>query len=196
MNYKEEDLKYGLWKTIESRTFPGSVSNHHLGTQLGMLMAAYEMNQFRDAYQSAIIRNAKSFARSLKSYGLDVVGDPAIDYTETHQVIVSVGYGEGAEIAERLEQNNVIVNYQATPDEEGFTASGALRMGVSEMTRFGFGREQFAHLAHLIADCILRNADVREEAARLREGFTDMRYCFSDAETEKLISALAEATGI
>mgnify|MGYP000299592976 CR=1 FL=1 len=48
----------------------------------------------------------------------------------------------------------------------------------------------------VIADCILRNADVREEAARLREGFTDMRYCFSDAETEKLISALAEATGI
>jgi len=67
-----------------------------------MLMAAYEMNQFRDAYQSAIIRNAKSFARSLRSYGLDVVGDPAIDYTETHQVIVSVGYGEGAEIAERV----------------------------------------------------------------------------------------------
>ena len=33
VNYKEEDLKYGLWKTIETRTFPGSVSNHHLGTQ-------------------------------------------------------------------------------------------------------------------------------------------------------------------
>ena len=108
VNYKEEDLKYGLWKTIESRTFPGSVSNHHLGTQLGMLMAAYEMNQFRDAYQSAIIRNAKSFARSLKSYGLDVVGDPAIDYTETHQVIVSVGYGEGAEIAEYVELDELL----------------------------------------------------------------------------------------
>ena len=82
------------------------------------------------------------------------------------------------------------------PDEEGFTASGALRMGVNEMTRFGFGKEQFAQLAHLIADCVIRNADVREEAARLRENFTDMRYCFSDAETESLISALAKATGI
>ena len=196
MNYQREDLKWGLWEAIESRTFPGSVSNHHLGTQLGMLMAAYEMNHFKDAYQSAIIANAKHFARALKAQGLDVQGDPAIDYTETHQVIVSVGYGTGPEVAERLEENNIICNYQATPDEEGFTASGALRMGVNEMTRFGFGREQFAHLAHLIADCILRNADVREEAARLREGFTDMRYCFSDAETEKLISALAEATGI
>ena len=191
VNYKEEDLKYGLWKTIESRTFPGSVSNHHLGTQLGMLMAAYEMNQFRDAYQSAIIRNAKSFARSLKSYGLDVVGDPAIDYTETHQVIVSVGYGEGAEIAERLEQNNVIVNYQATPDEEGFTASGALRMGVSEMTRFGFEEKDFYQLASLMADCILRGREIKGDVERLRAGHTEMRYCFDDAAINDALEQLA-----
>ena len=191
VNYKEEDLKYGLWKTIESRTFPGSVSNHHLGTQLGMLMAAYEMNQFRDAYQSAIIRNAKSFARSLRSYGLDVVGDPAIDYTETHQVIVSVGYGEGAEIAERLEQNNVIVNYQATPDEEGFTASGALRMGVSEMTRFGFEEKDFDQLAALMADCILRGREIKGDVERLRAGHTEMRYCFDDAAINDALEQLA-----
>ena len=191
VNYKEEDLKYGLWKTIESRTFPGSVSNHHLGTQLGMLMAAYEMNQFRDAYQSAIIRNAKSFARSLKSYGLDVVGDPAIDYTETHQVIVSVGYGEGAEIAERLEQNNVIVNYQATPDEEGFTASGALRMGVSEMTRFGFEEKDFNQLASLMADCILRGREIKADVERLRASHTEMRYCFDDAAINDALEQLA-----
>lgn len=191
VNYKEEDLKYGLWKTIGSRTFPGSVSNHHLGTQLGMLMAAYEMNQFRDAYQSAIIRNAKSFARSLKSYGLDVVGDPAIDYTETHQVIVSVGYGEGAEIAERLEQNNVIVNYQATPDEEGFTASGALRMGVSEMTRFGFEEKDFDQLASLMADCILRGREIKADVERLRASHTEMRYCFDDAAINDALEQLA-----
>lgn len=191
VNYKEEDLKYGLWKTIESRTFPGSVSNHHLGTQLGMLMAAYEMNQFRDTYQSAIIRNAKSFARSLKSYGLDVVGDPAIDYTETHQVIVSVGYGEGAEIAERLEQNNVIVNYQATPDEEGFTASGALRMGVSEMTRFGFEEKDFDHLASLMADCILRGREIKADVEQLRARHTEMRYCFDDAAINDALEQLA-----
>lgn len=190
VNYKEEDLKYGLWKTIESRTFPGSVSNHHLGTQLGMLMAAYEMNQFRDAYQSAIIRNAKSFARSLKSYGLDVVGDPAIDYTETHQVIVSVGYGEGAEIAERLEQNNVIVNYQATPDEEGFTASGALRMGVSEMTRFGFEEKDFDQLASLMADCILRGREIKADVEQLRARHTEMRYCFDDAAINDALEQL------
>ena len=196
VNYKEEDLKYGLWKTIETRTFPGSVSNHHLGTQLGMLMAAYEMNQFKDEYQKAIISNAKSFAKSLKAAGLDVMGDPAIDYTETHQVIVSVGYGVGAEVAKRLEENNIIVNYQATPDEEGFTASGALRMGVSEMTRFGFTADDFDKLAQLMADCILRGEAVKEDIQKLRAAHTEMKYCFTDQEVEDAMEVLAEKIGL
>ena len=195
VNYKEDDLKYGLWETIERRAFPGSVSNHHLGTQLGLLMAAYEMNYFKDEYQKAIIENAKYFAKCLKAQGLNVCGDPAIDYTETHQVIVSVGYAQGAEIAERLERNNIIVNYQATPDEEGFTASGALRMGMSEMTRFGFGKKEFEQLAAIMADCILRGKDVREDVIRLRSNFTEMKYCFSDDEFETALAGFAAKVG-
>ena len=60
------DEKYELWEAVERRTFPGSVSNHHLGTLLGLLMAAYEMNHFKDAYQQAVIANAKAFAGALR----------------------------------------------------------------------------------------------------------------------------------
>lgn len=196
VNYKPDELKYGLWKTIETRAFPGSVSNHHLGTQLGLLMAAYEMNYFKDSYQKAVVENAKYFARCLKEQGLDVAGDPAIDYTETHQVIVSVGYGAGPEVAERLERNNIIVNYQATPDNEGFTASGALRMGVNEMTRFGFGKEAFARLAELMADCILRCRDVTEDVANLRSQYTQMHYCFDDEQMRAALEEFAAKTGV
>lgn len=196
VNYRKDELKYGLWETIESRAFPGSVSNHHLGTQLGLLMAAYEMNQFKDAYQKNIVENAKHFAKSLKAQGLDVAGDPAIGYTETHQVIVSVGYGAGPQVAEQLEENNIIVNYQATPEEEGFTASGALRMGVSEMTRFGFGKEDFERLAELMADCILRGRDVSGDVEKLRSAHTEMRYCFSDAEMGEALDRFAAQIGL
>ena len=192
VNYQPEELEYGLWETIEARTFPGSVSNHHLGTQLGLLMAAYEMNCFKDSYQKAVVENAKHFAKCLKQQGLHVLGDPEIGYTETHQVLVSVGYGVGPEIAERLEENRIIVNYQATPDEEGFTASGALRMGVSEMTRFGFGKEEFEKLAELMAECILRNQDVSGDVEALRAGYTEMRYCFQDAEFNAALEHLAD----
>ena len=191
VNYKEEDLKYGLWKTIESRTFPGSVSNHHLGTQLGLLMAAYEMNYFKDSYQKAVIDNAKYFAKALHEAGLHVLGDPAIGYTKTHQVLVDVGYGTGPEVAERLEENNIIVNYQATPDEEGFTASGALRMGVSEMTRFGFEEKDFDQLASLMADCILRGREIKADVEQLRARHTEMRYCFDDAAINDALEQLA-----
>ncbi len=194
-NYKEEDLKYELWNTIETRAFPGSVSNHHLGTLLALLMAAYEMNNFKDEYQKNVIENAKHFAKAMKAEGLDVAGDPAIDYTETHQVIVKVGYGTGTEVANRLEENNIIVNYQATPEEEGFTASGGLRIGVSEMTRFGFGGQEFEQLAGIMADAILRNKNVKEDVKKLRSNFRNMKYCFTDEEVLAGLQKLGNALG-
>jgi aminomethyltransferase len=145
-------------------------------------MSVYEMNYFRDEYQRMVTGNAKSFAKALADAGLDVAGDPDISYTETHQVILRVGYAAGADMAEKLEANNIIVNYQATPDEEGFTASGALRMGVSEMTRFGWGEEEFSKAATLIADLILNGRSIGGEVKALRSDYTEMKYCFTDEE--------------
>ncbi len=178
-NFDESSPEFELWETIQRRTFPGSVSNHHLGTMTGLLFAAYEMNHFKNAYQKAIISNAKAFAQALKDEGLDVAGDPEISFTETHQVILNVGYGKGARIARDLEDNNIIVNYQATPDEEGFTASGALRMGVSEMTRFGMKEKEFRILAGFMADVIKNNSAVKKDIIQFRKGFNDMQFCFS-----------------
>ena len=179
-NAEEPEESYELWKAIQRRTFPGSVSNHHLGTLLGLLFAAYEMNHFKDAYQKAVVTNAKAFARALAHVGLQVAGDPTLDFTETHQVIVEVGYGRGPELADRLEANNVICNFQASPDEEGFTASGALRLGVSEMTRFGMGPADFQELADLMASVITKDAAVKQEVRALRRPFLDLKYCFRE----------------
>ena len=186
----EEDREYPLWEAVERRTFPGSVSNHHLGTLLGLLMSAYEMNAFRDEYQSRVIRNAKAFARALADCGLKVAGDPSVDYTETHQVIVEVGWAKGAAAARQLEDNNIIVNYQATPCEEGFSASGAIRLGVAEMTRFGMDEDDFAAAAQLMADCI-GGKQVKDEVSSLRSRFQDMHYCFGGREIDEVLEALS-----
>jgi aminomethyltransferase len=186
----EGEPRYAFWETIERRTFPGSVSNHHLGTLLGLLLAVWEMNAFRDEYQGQVIANAKAFARALNKEGLAVAGDPALGHTETHQVVVEVGYAQGIEAARALEQNNIIVNYQATPLEEGFTAAGALRLGVSEMTRFGMKEADFAKLAHLLAAVVGEGRAVREEVVRLREGFRDLHYCFSGPQFETQLQEL------
>jgi aminomethyltransferase len=186
VNYREDDLQYAFWEAIQRRTFPGSTSNHHLGTLLGLLLAAYEMNAFKDDYQKNVIANAKAFARALKDCGLDVGGDPQISFTETHQVIINVGYARAPEIARRLEENNIILNYQAAPDEESFSAAGSLRSGVQEMTRFGMQAADFADLAQLMADAILKNKNVKKDVVAFRKRFLEMQYCFSGDEFDDL----------
>jgi glycine/serine hydroxymethyltransferase len=176
-----------LWIDIKGRAFPGSTSNHHLGTLLGLLMATYEMNAFRDEYQAEVMKNARAFAKALSDQGLRVEGDPSDGYTHTHQVIVRVReHGIGEDVARRLEENNIVCNYQALPDDESFLESSGIRTGVQEMTRFGMKEADFGYLAQLVADVIIRKESVKEEVAAYRSRFAEMRYCLPPEESSKL----------
>jgi glycine/serine hydroxymethyltransferase len=172
----------GFWRHVESRTFPGHVSNHHLGTQLGLLGATYEMLQFKDEYPRQVIANAKAFARALRDQDLVVEGDPEMDFTQTHQVLLRVARAKGEWAADLLEQNNSITNPQAFYDDPSFAASSGVRMGTPEMTRYGMMEDDFAALAALLAE-ILRGGgseaggEWRERVSELRGRFVQMRYC-------------------
>ena len=148
------------------------------------------MNAYGRDYQRQVVANAKAFARALKERGFQVEGDPAVDHTETHQVVLRVGYTRGVEIAERLEQNNIIVNFQALPDDEAFTASSGLRTGVQEMTRFGMKESDFVELADYMAAVILEERNVADDIARFRQRFTTMNYCLPAEKAEPLIENL------
>ena len=193
-NMEEETKEYELWETIQKEAFPGSTSNHHLATLLGLLMATYEMNLYGRAYQKQVISNAKAFAKALRDNGFTVEGDPDVSYTETHQVILNVGYAKGADIAERLERNNIIVNYQATPYDEGFSSSSGLRTGVQEMTRFGMKEKDFENLAEYMKEIIQDNKDIGEQISQFRSNFTEMAYCLPEEKSEPLIKKLLRNT--
>ncbi len=176
-----------LWTDIKGRAFPGSTSNHHLATLLGLLMASYEMNEFKAAYQPQVRANAKAFAKALQAQGVAVEGDPADGFTETHQVLIRVkAQGRGMDIARRLEDNNILTNYQALPDDATFLDSSGIRMGVQEMTRFGMTEKDFATLAGYLADVVLRNKRAGEEIAAFRKSFMTMRFCLPCEEAVPL----------
>jgi glycine/serine hydroxymethyltransferase len=180
-----------LWLDIKGRAFPGSTSNHHLGTLLALLMAVYEMNEFKEEYQSQVRSNAKAFARFLKDKGIQVEGDEKDGFTETHQVLMRVReYGLGQEIARRLEENNIVTNYQALPDDETFLDSSGIRMGVQEMTRFGMKEKDFDVLSGLIADVVMRNKDVKEDVKEFRKNFLEMKFCLPPKEAVPLASKI------
>ncbi|MFQ5995062.1 MAG: glycine cleavage system aminomethyltransferase GcvT [Acidiferrobacterales bacterium] len=172
-----------LWRYIETRAFPGHVSNHHLGTLLGLLGATYEMLRFKDDYPKQVIENAKAFAETLHDQELVVEGNPACSFTETHQVLLRVARAQGERIASLLENNNVITNPQAFYDDPSFAAASGVRMGAQEMTRYGMMAADFRELARLLAE-IIRDGDGKPEGSwrdtviALRERFATMHYCF------------------
>jgi len=90
-----------------------------------------------------------------------------------------VGYARGAEVARALEERNIICNYQAIPSDEGFTASSGLRLGVSEMTRFGMVEQDFAELGALFAAAVRDEKGIAAKIAEFRGRFQTMRFCFS-----------------
>ena len=170
-----------LWQLVRSRAFPGHVSNHHLGTLIGLLGATYEMIRYRREYAAQVIRNAKAFAVALAGHGLAIEGDPGTGYTDTHQVLVRGAPGSGGEMAARLEQANIITNPQAFHDDASFAAASGIRLGTQEMTRFGMNETDFRALAGLLASIVLEGESTvpgarRDEVIRFRRGFTRMRY--------------------
>jgi len=183
-----------LWLDIKNRAFPGSTSNHHLGTLLGLLMAAYEMNAFKEDYQKKVRANAKSFAKSLKYKGVPVEGDETDGFTETHQVLIRVKeFGDGMDIARRLEDNNILTNYQALPDDKTFLEPSGIRMGVQEMTRFGMEEKDFDTLSGFIADIVTKGLNPKEEVKAFRQNFLNMKYCLSLEEALPLAARVLKS---
>jgi len=172
-----------LWLDIKSRAFPGSTSNHHLGTLLALLMATYEMNQFKLEYQAKVQANAKAYASALKEKGIPVEGEEKDGFTQTHQVLIRIKeYGNGMDVAQKLEENNILTNYQALPDDETFLDPSGIRMGVQEMTRFGMTEKDFDVLAGFVADVILSGRNVKEEVRAFRQNFLEMKFCLPAQE--------------
>ena len=183
-----------LWSEINARTFPGSTSNHHLGSQLAMLAATLEMNHFKDSYQAQVLSNARGFARACAAQGIPVEGGEADGYTRTHQVVIRVTqFGDGKEVASRLQDNNIITNFQALPGDETFSHPSGIRMGVQEMTRFGMKEADFANLARFMADVLLHKKNVAKEVAEYRGRFQSMQYCLTLEETLRVAPAILES---
>jgi glycine/serine hydroxymethyltransferase len=83
------------------------------------------------------------------------------------------------DVARRLEDNNILTNYQALPDDETFLIPSGIRMGVQEMTRFGMEEKDFDTLSGFIADIITKGLNPKEEVKAFRQNFLKMKYCLS-----------------
>jgi len=172
-----------LQKKIQDKIFPGVLSNHHLHRVPPLYFALEEMEEFGKDYVSQIIKNSKTLAEQLDSFGFDVLGKEK-GFTESHQVVVNVEkQGRGSVVAKKLEDANIILNKNiisgdtANPDKPK-----GIRIGVQEMTRYGMKEKEMAAIAELIKEIILDEKDIKtmkEKAIEFRKNFQKVEYCFT-----------------
>jgi glycine hydroxymethyltransferase len=169
----EDEQRY--WPAADRGVFPGSSSNHHLHSLPALVVAIREMRAHAPAYASQIIANAQALGRALDAEGVTVEARD-FGYTQSHQIALNVAaFGGGVPVAQRLEANDIIVNYNLLPLDTDPRHPSGLRIGVQEMTRFGMKEPDIETLATLLAAAI-RGKDVKENVNKLRESFTTLRY--------------------
>ena len=163
------------WGPADRGVFPGSSSNHHLHSLAGLVVAIREMKQHGRAYAIQIVKNAQAFGRALSDQGVSVEAKE-FGFTRSHQIAVNVAsFGGGVEVARRLEERDVIVNYNMLPGDQDPRNPSGLRMGVQEMTRYGMREPEMGELATLVADAA-RGKAVKDAVNRLRARFAELQY--------------------
>jgi len=169
----EDEKKY--WQPADRGVFPGSSSNHHLHTLPALIVAIREMKVFGRAYAAQIVANAQALGRALDHAGVPVEAKD-FGYTRSHQIAVNVAnFGGGVEAAKRIEQQDIICNYNLLPGDKDPRNPSGLRIGVQEMTRFGMKEDAMEQLAQLMADAI-RGKAVKAEVNKLRGQYVEMHY--------------------
>jgi glycine hydroxymethyltransferase len=163
------------WPAADRGVFPGSSSNHHLHTLPALLVAIREMKVHAKAYATQIVANAQALGKALDAEGIKVEAKE-FGFTQSHQIAVNVAEnGGGVQVAQRLEANDVIVNYNMLPWDTDPRNPSGLRIGVPEMTRYGMKEADMQRLGELMA-AIIKGKDCKAEINALRGEFQQLHY--------------------
>lgn len=178
------DMEEDEWKRCKGTVFPGVVSNHHLHRIPALAIAILEHKAFGEQYAEQTIKNAKAFARALNEEGFKVAAEE-FGFTESHQVAVDVSaFGGGSVVADRLEENNIILNKNIMPWEtisfKTLANPSGIRIGVQEMTRRGMKEGDFKELAAIFRKILVNKEDMKGAVKNLRSKFQTIQYTFAE----------------
>lgn len=164
--------------------FPTLAATHQVNRVAALAAAAAEFLAFGQEYMAQIVANAQALAAALHERGVPMLASHK-GFTRTHQAIADVrDFGGGEAVALRLAEANIITNKNLIPADraEDWDRPGGLRIGTTEVTRWGMKEPEMARIADLIADILHGRRDpapVQHDIIALRRAFPTLRYCFA-----------------
>jgi glycine hydroxymethyltransferase len=174
---------------------PHIQSNCHAELLPPMLVALKEMELYGRDYASQVVRNAKTFAQSLKRYGFDVSGE-SFGFTETHQVHIAIGTPDQAlELCmNTLHQGGIRSTNIEIPGKPGIHG---IRLGVQAMTRRNMKEADFDQIARFMSDLHFQKVSPSRVASQVKAFLRDfplapLAYSFDEHMDESAYQALRE----
>lgn len=160
-----------LMGAISTAVYPGTVTNHHLMRSPALGIALLEMKNNPD-YAKQVISNAQSLGKQLAARGIPIVG-ATNGFTQSHTILIqTANYGKGRQVAELLEQADIMTSYTKLPKELGVEG---VRLGTSEVTRLGAKESDMRAAADIIADLLLQKTTSSETRSQVHDWSTCLK---------------------
>ncbi len=153
-----------LAKKIDKAIFPGIQGGPLMHVIAGKAMCFYEaLSDDFKAYQTQVVKNARTLAESLVEEGFDIVSGG----TDNHLMLVDVRKFNltGKELERRLDDLGVTCNKNAIPfdPEKPFVTSG-IRLGSPAVTTRGFKEEDMKVVAKIVKIAAVGDESKYDEA--------------------------------
>ncbi len=164
--------------------FPTLAATHQVNRVAALAAAAAEFFAFGQDYMAQIVANAQALAGALHERGVPMLAAHK-GFTRTHQAIADVtAFGGGEAVANRLAEANIITNKNLIPTDPAaaWDRPSGLRIGTTEVTRWGMKEGEMARITDLIVDVLKECRPVeavQRDAGDLRRSFPTLHYCFA-----------------
>jgi fluorothreonine transaldolase len=141
------------------------VSSEHTAELMSLFVSLHEIRIHGESYAKSVVKNAKYLAEALYERGFDVL---AADhgFTESHMFLLDVkSLGSGLKILEKLLKAHISAN-RVIP----FKHVDAIRVGVQEITRRGYTKENLDQIAEWFDQLLLKRKNpsvIRKEVEKL-----------------------------
>lgn len=177
-----------LAKRFDTKINPDYLRNiqfHHI---LSLSLVLMELEVFGDSYGKAIINNANVLGKYLENNGFNVIKINPNRYTNTHQVFLQMS----------VEQMNVFMNHCKNFGialnaryKQLYQGSG-IRIGVQEVTRYGWGTKEMEEIASILALLQYNNIDTNTINTRISTLVSHRKiyYTFDAVTKERINNAL------
>jgi glycine hydroxymethyltransferase len=168
---------------LESIAFPGMTANFDAGKSAALALTMLDWREYGAAYAKEMIAAAQRFAYELDKEGIPIFAAQK-GYTQSHQfAVLAETFGGGQAASARLRQAGFLTCGIGLPVAPVAGDLNGLRIGTSEIVRWGVTTEDIPEIARLLAKALRTDKpeSLAKEVSALRQKYQELHFMNIDS---------------